>query len=207
MANNDHFLLFLTVIFCFQERKLCSKLTNMFVVLELNVRAFAFPIFVPADEDKRERRSRNYLESQETNKINCLPTTLSLVDAEVVPAMLVTEQTYCAESEGCKAMSTSELSTILYPASGRGSPSSSRTVHLTSASGKAEYLQVNVTSVPERTSTVPPTGSVLDSLLYHERVASDETIEGRVGSAKGGDRIILWVTFQMILPSSVTRLI
>ena len=168
----------------------------MFVVLELNVRAFAFSILVPPDEDKRERRRRNYLKSAIKNS---LPTTLSLVVAEVVPATFVTEHTYCAESEGCKAMSTSEPLTILYPASGKGSPSSSRTVHSASASGKAEYLQVNVTSVPDRTSTVPPTGSVLDSLLYHERVASDETIEGRVGSAKEADRIILRVTFQMIL--------
>ena len=51
---------------------------------------------------------------------------------------------------------------------------------------------------------MPPTGSVLDSLLYHERTASDETIVGRVGSAKEAGRIILWMTFQIILPSSVT---
>ena len=49
---------------------------------------------------------------------------------------------------------------------------------------------------------MPPTGSVLDSLLYHERAASDETIVGRVGSAKEAGRIILWITFQIIIPSS-----
>lgn len=143
---------------------------------------------------------------EKNNNMKCLPTTLSIVDAEVVPATFVTEQTYWAESEGCKAMSTSEPLTISYPASGKGSPSSSRTVHLTSGSGKAEYLQVNVTSVPDRTSTVPPTGSILDSLLYHERVASDDTIVGRVGSAKGS-RIILLVTFQMILRCNAFNLI
>ena len=123
--------------------------------------------------------------------MKCLPKTLSIVDVEVVPATFVTEQTYSAESEGCKAMSTSEPLTISYPASGKGSPSSSRTVHLTSASGKAEYSQTNVTSVPDRTSKVPPTGSVLDSRLYHERVTSDDTIVGRVGSAKEAE-LVAW---------------
>lgn len=37
------------------KRKLCSKPTNMFVVLELNVIIFAFPILVFTDEDKSER--------------------------------------------------------------------------------------------------------------------------------------------------------
>lgn len=35
---------------------------------------------------------------------------------------------------------------------------------------------------------MPPTGSVLDSLLYHDRVASDETIVGSVASAKEAER-------------------
>ena len=127
--------------------------------------------------------------------MKCLPTTLSIVDAEAVPATFVTEQTYCAESEGCKAMSRSEPLTISYPASGKGSPSSSRTVHLTLASGKAEYLQVNVTSVPDRTSTVPPTGSVLESLLYHDREASDDAIVGKVASAKEAE-LFPWSRFK-----------
>lgn len=114
-----------------------------------------------------------------------LPRTLSVVDADAVPATFRTEQTYWPESEGCKAMSTSEPFITSFPASCPEScPSSPRAVHWTSGSGKAEYLQVKVSFVPDSTSIVPPTGSTRDSLLYHETVASDVVILGRVASAK-----------------------
>lgn len=65
---------------------------------------------------------------------------LSFVDVEVVLVMLVMEQIYCVEFEGCKVMSISELLIILYFVVGRGLFFLFRIVYLILVLGKVEYL-------------------------------------------------------------------
>lgn len=121
-----------------------------------------------------------------TRKRDCyLPNTFNFVDAEAVPATFRTEQTYSAESEGCKAVKTREPLMTSCPSSRFITwPSLSKTFHLTAGSGNPEYLHVRVTFVPESTSIVPPTFTSRDSLLYQETMASDVSIVGIVASVK-----------------------
>lgn len=121
-----------------------------------------------------------------TRKRDCsLPNTFNFVDAEAVPATFRTEQTYSAESEGCKAVKTREPLMTSCPSSCFITwPSLSKTFHFTAGSGNPEYWHVRVTFVPESTSTVLPTITSRDSLLYQETMASDVSIVGIVASVK-----------------------
>lgn len=146
---------------------------------------YIFPLWIKRVVYSSQGRRNIKVTTREKHDKQHSPRTLSVVDAWTVPATFRTEQTYCAESEGCTAMNTKEPFVTSYPVScSKTWPSSPRTDHWTSGSGKAEYLQVNVTFVPDSTSIVPPSGRTRASLLYQETVASDVVILGRVASTK-----------------------